>query len=137
MSLQSQGLSRVFSSSTIQRHQRMVTVKQYKLLRMEHHKRNYLRTVLSGYCTSCPQCFQQPSKKKKKAKWLLEDDHGLPRIEQVPQELNMSSMWLCPTLHCLRYLATALGVDHAVLDSADAFLSITLAAESQDQFAFT
>ena len=34
-------------------------------------------------------------------------------------------------------LATVLGVDHAVLDLANAFLQNTLAAESQVQFAFT
>ena len=83
----------------------------------------------SGVPLPSPQQPRVASKKKKKAKWLLEDDYGLQKIEQVPQELNKSPRWLCLALHCLRYLATALGVDCAVLDSADAFFSLTLAAD--------
>lgn len=67
----------------------------------------------------------------------MEDDHGLPRIQQAPQELKKPSMWLYPALHHLRYLAATLGVDHAALDLANAFLGVPLAAESPDQFAFT
>ena len=69
----------------------------------------------------------------KKAAWLMADDHGLLRIEQVGAPVHAAVPNIATILDTL---ATVLGVCHAALDLANGFCSIPLAAESQGQFAF-
>ena len=72
----------------------------------------------------------------KKVRWLMVDDCGLLRIKQcsAPAPIHAAVPNMATILDTL---ATVLGVYHAALDLAVAFFSIPLAAESQDQFAFT
>ena len=64
----------------------------------------------------------------------MADDHGPPRLEQGGTPIRLAVSDIATILDSL---VMALGVYRAVLDLANAFFSILLVTESQDQFAFT
>ena len=69
----------------------------------------------------------------KKAKWLMADDCELPRMNMVAPLIHVAVPNITTILDSL---AMVLGVYHTVLDLANAFFSIRVATESQDQFVF-
>ena len=64
----------------------------------------------------------------------MADDHELQRTEQGSGPIHVAVPNVATILDAL---ALVLGVYPTVLDLANAFFSISLVTESQDQFAFT